>query len=116
MFRFAIVVFAIVGVSMLLFGGAQAAAYGTGLLLLAPLLILFKIMLLVLLFGALSSKFWYRSGPWRPSDGWSRSRRPWFDRRNRSDNKDEPSETDRFEEWHRMAHAKEEVDDWTLDV
>lgn len=105
MFRFAIVVLAAIGLGSLLFGGAEGFAAGAGLLLLAPLFIVFKIMFFLMIFGLFKYGFAGRRtssgyGPW----GW-RPRRP-------TTRSDGPSEKDRFDEWHRLEHAREEVDSW----
>jgi signal transduction histidine kinase len=83
---------------------------GAGLLVLVPLFILGKILLIVVLFGAFGGFFWrnYEVGtPRRPSA------RRWRPRR--SEEPKEKSRTEQFEEWHRLAHAREEVDTWIED-
>lgn len=115
MFRFVVALLAAFGLGALIFGGNAASA--AGLVLLAPLFFIFKVMLFFMLFGVISSAMWRRGGGPRRSHwhrysgyrGWERS----------DSDEDAPSrnrgDTDRFEEWHRMAHAKEEVDSWTPD-
>ncbi len=113
MFRFAFVVLAGIGLGALLFGGSSSAAAGIGLLALIPIFIFFKLLFVAMLFGVFARRrFGYQrkgqdfSAPWA-RESVRRHRAP-------SHGKDKsPSETDRFEEWHRMAHAKEEVDSWT---
>lgn len=109
MFRFIVAVLAIVGVVALLTGGVSAAAVGTGLLVF-PLLIVAKIAFFVLLFGAFGRMFWHRSRSFGdgtyPEWGWGRNPRA---RRSETERK---SAEQSFEEWHRMAHAREEVDSW----
>ena len=109
MFRFAIVVLAVVGMVSLFGSGVSGAAAGLGFLFLFPLLLLAKVFLLMMLFGMIGRGFGRRD-PSRSEMPWGRWRRPQTKR------SDQPSREDRFEEWHRMAHAKEEVDSWLEDV
>ncbi|MDJ0497998.1 MAG: hypothetical protein QNJ89_09215 [Acidimicrobiia bacterium] len=109
MFRFLIAALAVVGIVSLFSNGASAAATGVGFLFLFPLLLLAKILFVVMLFGFIGRGF-SRRGPSRDWSGWGRWDRPQRrgdERRNREGD---------FEEWHRMAHAKEEVDSWIEDV
>jgi hypothetical protein len=106
-FRIVLLVLAVVAVSSLISNGAGAAAAGLGFLLLVPFLI-FKIFLFVMLLGFIGKVFW-RSGHERQQ--WIG--RPW-DRSRRQES--EASDAAKFEEWHRMAHAKEEVDRWVPEV
>lgn len=104
MFRFAFVALALIAFGAVLASGAG----GVGLFVLAPLFILGKIFLVLLFFGVIGGFFW-RSGPERPS------RSPW-NRRWQAPRGQEPTEKSRseqFEEWHRLAHARDEVDTWT---
>ncbi len=108
MFRIVVAVLAIAGVVALVSGGISGAEIGIGMLLI-PLLFFAKFAFIVLFWGAIWRMFWHRSrgfgeGP-RPQ--WGRGRRP----AGRSDSP-APSPEQSFEEWHRMAHAKEEVDSW----
>lgn len=104
MFRFAIAVLATIGLGALLFGGPTGLAIGAGWLLLAPLLILFKIMFVLMIFGMLRGACGRSrrsaSGPW----GW----RPTQDRKVEQG----PSRHEQFEEWHNMEHARREVESW----
>lgn len=109
MFRLAIAVLAIVGLVSLFSSGASAAATGAGFLLLFPLLILAKILFLVVILGFIGRGF-ARRGPSREWSSWGN----WDRRRTRSG--ESKSRENDFEEWHRMAHAKEEVDSWAEDV
>lgn len=109
MFRFMVAVLAVVGVVALISGGVNAPAVGFGLLLI-PLLVFAKVAFFMLLFGAFGRAFWYRSrragGDAPPEWGWGRrpaTPRPAPERKS-------PEQS--FEEWHRMAHAREEVDSW----
>lgn len=131
MFRFALAVLAVIGLVTLI-GGASAAAVGIGWLVLAPLVFVFKIMLFFLIFGAIAQAVSRRGGssPSRGRDGcWGRPRgrtrgegtsRPGWraDRYDRTSaarderDDDRPSDERRFDEWHRMQHARKEVDSW----
>ncbi len=111
MFRFLVGALALFGLASLLFGTAGAAA-GFGLLVLAPLFLLFKLLFFVALFGFFFKGFggWHRRGTryWEAWDGpeWiRRSRQPG---RNR-----ESTDKERFQEWHDLEHARREVDSWT---
>lgn len=112
MFRFAFVVLAAMGLGALLFGGARSAAVGVGFLALIPIFLFLKLVFIAMIFGVFARR---RHGyQWRSED----SRPPWMRggsqrRRSGTAARDRgPSEADRFEEWHNMAHAKEEVDSW----
>ena len=117
MFRFAILVLAGIGLGAILFGGASSASAGIGFLALIPLFFLFKILLIATFFGVFARRGF--NGPRaehgeRPS-GWSGPRwdtGQWRRRTRTTDKDDNSAETDRFDEWHRMAHAKEEVAGW----
>ncbi len=109
MFRLAIVVLAIVGLVSLFSGGASGFAAGAGFLFLLPLLLLAKVMFLVMLFGFIGRGF-ARRGPTRYDSPWGRRERV------KRQGGDKRSREDAFEEWHRMAHAREEVDSWLEDV
>jgi len=112
MFRFAFVILAGIGLGALLFGGANSAATGIWFLALIPIFLFFKLLFIAMLFGIFArSRF---SKQWKTED----FRPPWprgsgSRRRSTSRRPDKgPADTDRFEEWHRMAHAKEEVESW----
>jgi hypothetical protein len=106
MFRFALVFLAAVGLASLLFGSGGAGV-GFGFLLLFPLLVMVKVMFLAMVFG-FGHRAWQSGRPgWGGPVGW---RRP--ERREHRDGPTRPSPEDRFDEWHRMAHAREEVDSW----
>jgi len=120
--------FLIVGIGVLLgaalFGSSDAAVG----LMAAPLLVLgflFKIVLFFMLFGLIAKlvagsaargpRSWSWSGPsrrWWPEEARSR----WQPRTESSDDDDDKMRNNRFEEWHRMAHARQEVDDHTPPV
>ncbi len=120
--------FLMVGFGLLLgaalFGGVGAV----GSVVAAPFLVLgfmFKVVLFFVLFGLVArmlagcSKRDRRPRTWSgPNRGsWSdETRSPWSRRRPPSERDEEESRSDRFEEWHRMAHARQEVDDHTPPV
>ena len=109
MFRFFIAALAVVGLISLFSSGASAAATGVGFLLLFPILLLAKILFFVMLLGFIGRGF-SRRGPSRDWPTWGR-----WDRPPRRGDERRTREGD-FEEWHRMAHAKEEVDSWIEEV
>ena len=109
MFRFLIAALAVVGLVSLFSSGASAAATGAGFLLLFPLLLLAKIMFFVILFGFIGRGV-SRRGPSRNWPAWGGWDRPSHKGENGKKREDD------FEEWHRMAHAKEEVNSWIEDV
>jgi hypothetical protein len=117
MFRFAILVLAGIGLGALIFGGGPSATAGIGFLALIPIFFLFKILLIATFFGVFARRrfsgmkdedtehpWQWRGQPWQGGP----RRRP----RRKKNAQDSKPETDRFEEWHRMAHAKEEVAGW----
>jgi hypothetical protein len=113
MFRFVVAVLAVVGVVALVTGGVSAAAVGAGLLVF-PLVIVAKIAFVMLLFGAFGRMCWHRSRPFGSSSfpEWGRGRR----QRVRRPDAGQRSPEQSFEEWHRMAHAREEVDSWAPSI
>ncbi len=115
MFRFAILILAGIGLGALIFGGGPAAGTGVWFLAAIPLFFLLKIMLIATFFGVFARR---RFRDHMKEEGWEH---PWArrgaswqrpPRRRRQSEQKKPNETDRFDEWHRMAHAKEEVDSW----
>ncbi len=115
-------VLVLVGLGILLgaalFGGMGAI----GSVLAAPLLVLgflFKIVLFFILFGLVARLFAgagarSRSWPGRSRERWSDwPHARWQSRSEARDGDEDPRAEDRFEEWHRMAHARQEVDDHT---
>ncbi len=110
LFVLVVMVLAVIGL-VSLFGGTAAA--GLAALVALPILAL-KLALLFLVVGFFMRgcrpgwKHPHRDGEFRPR--WSRPERPRRSRRR----PEEPrrSDEDRFEEWHRMSHAREEVDSW----
>ena len=109
MFRPAVLVLTGIALGAFIFGGAGSAAAGVGLFALFPLLLLAKVVFIAMIFGMFAGRGY--GSRWRTNDF-----KPFWDRGSsgpRGASKDEtPTETDRFEEWHRMAHAREEVDSW----
>jgi hypothetical protein len=104
MMFFVIVVLAAIGLASLLGATVSSAFAAAGALLLIPLL-LFKLFLIMAFFG-LAGRAWQRkSGP-----SWRRDHRPLWERDR--DPAPGPSPEEKFEELHRMAHAKQEVDSW----
>ena len=108
MFRFAFLALALIGLGSLLFGGVGAT--GAGLLLVAPLLIAGKILLILLFLGAIGG-FFFRGYDSRRYGSWTR-RRPTAN----GQEAPRPSREEQFEEWHRLAHARDEVDSWVPDI
>lgn len=102
MFRFAFFALAFVAFGAILAGGLE----GASLLVLAPLFFLGKILFLMLFFGAIGGFFWrnHGDGPNRPP--WSRQRPP------REQAPPQKSREELFDEWHNIAHARDEVDTW----
>ena len=104
MFRLLIVVLAVIGLVNLL-GSAGGAVVGIGGLAVLAIL-LFKIAFVLMVFsfiGQRMSRFEHGPRPWRAP------RRP-------GAGTPSPSAEDRFEDWHRMAHAREEVESWVEDL
>ncbi len=106
---FLIAVFALAMIGMTSILGSGVAWIGA--LFLLPLLIL-KVAFVLMLFGFIGRRMTGR----RP--GWNSDEPRWVGRSRPSRWRPEPSEPreDRFEEWHRMAHAREEVDGWVADI
>ena len=106
MFRIAFVALAFMAFGAILASGVE----GASLLVLAPLLLLGKVFLVMLFLGVVGGFFWrgYGDGPQRPP--WSRRRSP------RSTEEPAKTREELFEEWHRVAHAREEVDTWVEDL
>ncbi|MFQ5966210.1 MAG: hypothetical protein ACE5MI_01215 [Acidimicrobiia bacterium] len=108
LFRFAFLAVGLIALGALLFGGAEGV--GAGLLLLAPLLILGKILIILLFIGAVGG-FFFRSYDGRPRQPWNRHRPA-----RRSQVPPTKSRQEQFEDWHRLAHARDEVDSWVGDL
>ena len=114
MFRFALLVLAGIGLGALLFGGAESAAAGVGFLAFIPIFFFLKILFVAMIFGMFARRRYGYS--WDRNEGPSPWR--WTPPRRRPDSSPERrrSDEDRFEEWHRMSHARDEVDSWVEDV
>jgi hypothetical protein len=108
MFRFIVAVLAVAGVVALVSGGISGAEIGVGVLLI-PVLFFAKLAFIVLFWGAIWRMFWHRSRDFGEGAGprWGGGPRP-----SRRPENPARSPEQSFEEWHRMAHAKEEVDSW----
>jgi len=106
-FLIALLALAMVGLVSILGTGVA----WVGALFLLPLLIL-KVAFVLMMFGFIGR----RMTGGRPSWDWDETR--WVGRSRPSRRRPEPAEPreDRFEEWHRMAHAREEVDGWVADI
>ena len=107
-FVIAVFVLAMIGLASVL--GTSVAWVGA--LFLLPLLAL-KLAFVLMMVGFIGRRMTGR----RPSWDWDETR--WVGRSRPSRRRPEQpsvSREDRFEEWHRMAHAKEEVDGWVADI
>ncbi len=107
-FRFAffvLIVLALGSLAASLLGGvASTGLAALGAVVLLPILF-FKGLLFLMILGFFASAFCNRGRRWGPP----RSRRT-------ADDDRRPAAEERFEEWHRMAHAREEVDSWTPEL
>ena len=120
--------FLMVGAGILLGAALFGSSEAVGGLVVAPFLVLglmFKVVLFFMLFGLVAKMFAGSAGRdrrprnWsgRPHEWWSdRARSPWSGRRAPSESDQDETRSARFEEWHRMAHAHQEVDDHTPPV
>ena len=106
LFFVAVIVLAMIGLASLLGTGVGWIAAAV----LVPL-VLIKVLFVLAMFGLISRKMvtGRSSWDWTEHKGY---RRP----RPRSRSEASPSREERFEEWHRMAHAREEVDGWVGDL
>ena len=104
-FLLAIVVLAMIGIGSVLGSGLA----GIAAFILLPILFL-KVMFLLMLFGFIGRRFRGRGPSW----DWDKS--SWRGRRRSRPEQASTSREDRFEDWHRMAHAREEVDGWVSDM
>jgi len=105
LFFLAIIVLAMIGLGSAVGTGLA----GLGALILLPILLL-KVMFIVMLFGFFGRRFSGR----RPPRDWDGPRwRGWAPPRS-----EQPSTTpeERFDEWHRISHARDEVDGWVPDL
>jgi hypothetical protein len=105
----------LVGLGVLLGATLSGGSAATAGWLAAPFLVfglIFKILFFFLLFGFVARAFGGHRRWGKPSGPWSEEARQHWPKRHEGTRDDEPrSSTDRFEEWHRMAHARAEVDD-----
>ena len=121
MFRFVIPAVGLLMIGGWLFGNGSGVAAGVG-----AGFVFGKVLVVILLLGLASKLFWYRGGfghrhhlgAWHGADVHHRAHQRSSQRRagDRGPTSEEPSFEERFDEWHRMAHAKDEVDGWTEDV
>ena len=120
MFRFVVPAVGLLLLGGWLFGngtGAAAAGAGAGF-------VFGKVLVVLLLIGFASKFFWHgrrarhRWGAWHEHDLHDRAHRRSGRTEAAADDAtaDRRSFEERFDEWHRMAHAKDEVDGWTEDV
>ncbi len=100
MFRFVIFALAVVGLYSVFSGAVGATAVGVAALFLVPLIVL-KLFILMTVAGVVAHRI--RGGDFR-----HRGRR----RSGRVPGQSQPPEEERFDEWHRLAHAREEVEGW----
>lgn len=105
MFRFAFVALAFVTLGAVLASGIEAAS-----LVLVPLFIAAKVLFLMLFFGAIGGMFFRNHGDRRQRPPWNRPSRL------RAEDEGVQRREELFEEWHRVAHAREEVDTWVEDL
>ena len=114
--------FLMIGLGILLgaalFGGGETA----GAMVAAPLLILgfvFKAVLFVFLFGFIAKMVGGFAGH-RAENGdhrrWADEGRDWRKRHGEPSSDDDRDSSDLFDEWHRIAHGRQEVDDHTPPV
>ena len=103
--RLVVGVLAILGLVSVFSSGSAPSAAGAGAILLAPLVLFAKVAFFMFLFGMVGRGFGRRS-PWqsRPTAG-----------RQRQTPADSVTEDD-FEEWHRLSHARDEVDSWVAEI
>ena len=115
--------FLMVGIGVLLGAALLGSSEVVGGLVVAPFVVLalvFKIALLFLLFGFVAKMLGGATEAARSGWGWhgpshqrwsGEARQHWHGGSESDERKERQSEDDRFDEWHRMAHARREVDD-----
>lgn len=108
--RFIIGALAVIGLVALFTGEAiSVGGVAAGFLWLLIPLFFFKFMLFGMFFGGRRMA----RGDWQGGPPWMRDREGGDWRPQREQEREErPDRTTDFEEWHRMAHAREEVDSW----
>ncbi len=104
-FLLAIIFLALLGLGSVL--GAGLAGFAA--LAVLPILFL-KVMFLFMLFGFVGRRFAGRRSSW----GWDEP--SWRGRPRPRREEPSASNGEQFEEWHRMAHARDEVDSWVADL
>jgi hypothetical protein len=103
MFRIVALVLALIGIGALIAGGIGSA----GAWMVGGVFFVGKLFLFLLLFGLIAGFFFrgrHGAPPWGPR-GWQRP----------SSQREGKSREEQFEDWHRIAHAREEVDSWAPD-
>lgn len=106
MFRIVAVALALIGIGALVAGGIGSA----GAWIVGGVFFVGKLLLFLALFGLIAGFFFRGAGggpPWAKR-GW-RQPAPW-NQQAVGEGRDE-----QFEDWHRRAHAREEVDSWVPD-
>jgi hypothetical protein len=104
-FMVALIVFAMIGLGSVF--GSGLAAFGAIILL--PIVLL-KVVLVLTLFGFVGRRLTGRRS------SWDEDHPGWVGRSRARQENPSASREERFEEWHRMAHARQEVDDHTPPV
>lgn len=102
----AIIVLAMIGLGSVLGTGVGWIAAAV----LLPLLVI-KVLFVLAMFGFIGRRMVAGRSSW----DWAEHKSPRRRRPSRSPEAS-PSREERFEEWHRMAHAREEVDGWVDDL
>ena len=106
MFRFALLALGLIGIGALLASGLGSA----GAWMVGGVFFVGKLLFFLVIFGLLAGFFFRGSGgrpPWAPR-GWQRPS-------GRSQRPSGKSREEQFEDWHSVAHAREEVDSWVPD-
>ena len=111
--RFIIGALAVIGLVALFTGEAiSVGGVAIGFLWLLVPLFVFKFMLFGMFFGRFARRMG-RNTDWQGGAPWTRDRSEWRPSRDAGDRSDRSTD---FEEWHRMAHARQEVDSWVDDT
>lgn len=108
MFMVVLVVLALIGLTTVLGGAGAAGVAGLGLVGLAAV-VMFKVLFFLMLFAFVGRMLWHGGPRYRPQAPYPRRSR-------RRPAEPQPSPEERFEDWHRLAHAREEVDSWVADL
>ncbi len=104
-FLLALIVLAMIGLGSVLGSGLA----GLGVIILLPILLL-KVGFVLMLFGFVGRRLTGR----RFARDWDHP--GWVGRSRPRQERPSASRGDQFEEWHRMAHAREELDGWVADL